>query len=469
MEKTAEQIREDLKTRIAYDNPKIDLVSGNVTTDIGVDAFSDELAALYTEQDRIRRLYLLDATAFSSDEADKLGSSYGIYRLAATRATGVVRFGAAERPESGQVFTIPVGTTVTTSGESTGIKTYVTVTPGYITSTTTLNPSTNYYECTVTVQAQAEGIGSNVAAGAINQIKGSVSGVSVVYNPTAITNGTEEETTEELIERIRLRLRGTVFGTVASYLAKVYEDPNVKDAVVVDPDNEFSVRGPGTIDIYLLGSIDAPFTQEVTPTYGAYTVYFTKSPVNIDHDVVVTLPDGRSFSNGSVFNVYLDKTSIYTSSTRSKDKLVWDKDFFDENIRDLNKYTIDYTYNKLVNDVQETFDSEENRIVTADVLIRTTHQLDAAMDFDIVTLPGYDSLSVRNSVKYAIETFVNDFKLNQTLRQSDIIGLVENTEGVDYVKFPMRRFSLKNAEGVEDIESSPLEYIRISAEDIILG
>lgn len=467
MEKTAEQIREDLKTKIAYENPKIDLISGNVARDIGVDAFSDELAALYTEQDRVRKLYLLDSSVYTYEEANALGASYGVYRLSPTRATGIVTFGAPTRPEPGQVFTVPVGTTVTTSGESSTIKNYTTVTPGYITASSVLNPHTNYYECTVTVQAQVEGTASNVGAGAINQIKSSVNGITVVYNNNAITNGTDEESTEDLIERIKLRLRGQVYGTKASFEAKVYEDPRVLDAVVVDPDSEFSVRGPGTVDIYILGETVGSYTQTIVPA--GKTVYLTKHPLINDGNALVTLPDGSTYTQGDAFQLYSDVTSIYASGSRAKDKLVWSDAIYERYIKNVSSYNLTYSYNKLVTDVQETFDSDDIRIVTADVMIRTTHRLNAAMDFDIITLPGYDASSVRNQVLYNIQSFVNNFTLNKTLRQSDIIGIVENTAGVDYVKLPMRQFSLLGQEGVADIESSPLEYIRISADNIKIG
>lgn len=466
MEKTAAEIRESLKKSISYENPQIDLTNGNVATDLGVNAFSDELEAVYTEGDRIRRLYLLDSSAYTDDEADKLAASYGLNRLVATKATGEVVFCATKLPESGSQFEIPTGTVVTTSGESTGIKQYKTISSGIIDINTPLNPQTNYYETIVSVQAMAEGSASNVGAGTINQLTTTVNGISAVYNQNAIVNGTDIETTQELIERVKLRLRGFVYGTKASYLAKVYEDPRVLDAVIVDPDSEFSVRGPGSIDIYVLAGENASYTQTVTEK--TQTVYFTKAPIVNDNNILVTFSDG-STADSSNYAIIPDETSVYSCSYKAKDKLVWNTEYYNSTVRLKDYYTITYTYNRLVGDLQETFNSDEYRIITADVAVKTTSQINTEMDFDVVTLPGYNGATVRNACKYAIETFVNRFTLDKALRQSDIIGLVEDVEGVDYVKLPMRKFCEKGKEGVYDVPSSPLEYIRIDDSDIQIG
>ena len=467
MLKTSEEIQESLKQNIAYENPKIDLASGNVARDVGVDAFSAELAALYTEQDRVRRLFLLDASAFSDSEADMLASSYNLYRLQATYATGTVIFGSTDRPESGSTYVIPAGTVVTTSGQTQTAQTYITLTTAYITSATVQNPVTGYYEVSADVKAQVSGKEGNVGQGTINQITSTVNNVAVCYNPDAITNGTDKETTAELIERIRLKARGAIYGTVASYLSKVYEDPRVLDAVVVDPDNEFSVRGPGTVDIYVLGNESASTAQYVSDT-SQKTVQLSMTPIKHDSlkPVTVILDNGTVLSENEAFSIYSDDSSEYAFSSKAKDRLVWTDQAYDEYIRTAQSYTINYSYNRLITDLQATFDSDDYRILTSDVLLRDTHEIQVEIEFYMITLPNYDFQTVKTQVINNIETFVNSFTLNMPLRQSDIIGIVENTEGVDYMKFPMVKFCVLNGEGVADIEASPLSYIRISTENI---
>lgn len=467
MPKTVAEITSDLKKRISFSNPKIDLTSGNVATDLGVDAFADELAECYTETDRIRLLYMYDSTVFTENEADLLANSFSVYRLSSTNATGEVVFCATALPADGSQFTIPIGTTVTTSGDDSSVKSFVTTTEGVIDSSTPLNPATNYYEVIVNVQASSPGSTSNVGPGAINQISTNINGVSVVYNQNAIVNGKDRETKESLIQRTKLKLAGYVYGTKSSLLAKALEDPRVSDALLVDPDSEFSVRGPGSIDIYILGSQVDSYSQTVTEKTSS--VYLTKTPAIENGTSMVTFDDGTTVTEGHGYNIVKDESSIYSSSSKAMDKIVWDSSYFNQVVLTKNWYSITYPYNKLISDIQTTFDNENTRIITSDILIRDTQQLDVSMDFDIVTLPGYDNSTVRNNVVFAIQSYINNFKLDEGLRQSDIIGIVEGVDGVDYVKLPMRQFNLKGVDGVSDVDSSPLEYIRVDSADILIG
>lgn len=465
--KTINDILSSIKKRIAYQNPTLDLTSGNVSTDLGVESFAEELLACYNEEDRVRLLYLFNSDAFTDTEADALANSFGIYRLSATKATGEVVFGATNIPESGSQFTIPAGTTVSTSGDSGTAISFVTTTDGVISSNTPQNPNTNYYEVIVSVQASVAGTSSNVGPGAINTIKDAVNGISVVYNNDSIVNGTDEETTAALIERVKRNLTGFVYGTKASYENRALSYPQVSDAVIVDPNSEFSVRGPGTIDIYVLGEAVSSYSELITNL--SQTVYLTKNPIIITGSAIVVFEDGTTLSEGDGFNLVKDTSSAYANSAEAKDAIVWDTSTFNDVVLSHTSYTITYSYNSLIENMQDYFDGEDNHILTSDVLLRETSRIDVEMDFDIVTLPGYDTTTVRDNVVYAIQTFVNNFKLDEALRQSDIVGLVESTTGVDYVKLPMRKFCVLGQDSVGDVESSPLEYIRVEADNILIG
>lgn len=466
--KSVNDILTSIKKRIAYQNPTLDLTSGNVSTDLGIEAFAEELAASYTEEDRIRLLYLFNDSAYTDNEADLLANSFNIYRLSATKATGEVTFGAVSIPEAGSYFTIPAGTAVSTSGDSGAQITYVTTTEATISANTPINPNTNYYEVIVGVQAQVAGSSSNVGPGAINTIKGTVNGISVVYNENAIVNGADTETTAELLTRTKNNLRGFVYGTKASYENKALAYPKVTDAVIVDPDSEFSVRGPGSLDIYIVGETISSYTEQITDK--SQTVYLTKNPVIANGQaIVVFTDDGTTISEGNGFSIVRDTKSIYASSSKAKDYITWDQATYQNIVLAHGSYSVTYTYNSLVENLQDYFDSEDNHILTSDILTRDTQRIDVEMDFDIVLKPGYDSASVRNNVIYTIQSFVNNFKLDEALRQSDIIGLVEGVAGVDYVKLPMRKFCVLGQDKVSDVESSPLEYIRVEADNILIG
>ena len=467
MIRDTDTILANIKKRIAYQNPQLDLASGNVVTDLGVEAFAEELTTCYSEENRVRLLYLFDESVFTEAEADALANSFGVYRLSATKATGEVVFGTTEAPAAGSQVTIPIGTTVSTSGDSGTTKTFITTTEGIINENTPLNPTTNYYEVIVNVQAIVSGTTNNVGPGAINTIVSGVNGVSVVYNTDSIVNGTDSETKEALIQRVKLGLVGYVYGTKASFLAKVLSYPKVQDAVIVDPNSEFSVRGPGSVDIYVLGEEVSSYSQRITEK--SQTVQLVKNPVIKNGNAMVVFDDGSTIVEGEGFSIIPDLDTVYASSAEARDVISWDSSVYNTVVVTHEWYTVTYAYNSLIEDIQDEYNDEENHIITADVLVRTTSELNVAMDFDIVTLAGYDGATVRNDVVYQIQTYVNNFKLNETLRQSDIIGIVENVTGVDYVKLPMRQFNLQGKEGVQDVASSPLEYIRIDSSDILIG
>jgi len=468
MQKTAIEIIEDLKKRINYTNPQIDLSStGNVAVDLGVESFANELASLYSEEDRVRLLYLFDPDSFTDEEADILAASFGIYRNEATQAFGTATFCASTLPTSGAVYTIPVGLTVSTGGSDS--QAFTTTTSGVITESTPINPVTGYYEVTVSIQATTPGTSGNVPSGSITVISSAPAGISEVYNTNAIVNGADVEDTVSLINRVRLSLQGRVYGTKAAYLQKALSDPAITDAVVVDPNSEFSVRGPGTVDIYILGEEHSSVTQEVSTESATQSVILQNQPV-VKGTVSVVL-DGVTYTENHGFIIAKDTTSIYAGSPRGKDKLVWTTDTYNNVILTTESpyYTITYTYNSLIKRTQDAFDDDDVRIITSDVAIRETTRLNVGMDFDIVTLPGYNKDVVINSCKDGIESFINNFKLQQALRQSDIINIVENTAGVDYIKLPMRKFALVDQDGVADIEVAPLEYLRIDGNDILIG
>ena len=470
MQKSATEILEDLKKRINYANPLIDLTStGNVAVDLGVEAFGEELASLYTEEDRVRLLYLFDNESFTDEEADLLAASFNVYRIEPAKATGTATFCASTLPANGATYSIPAGLTLTTGSAAASQQSFVTTTSGVITPDTPINPVTGFYEVTVNIQAVVAGTAGNVASGSITNMTSAPSGISEVYNANALVNGADQESSADLIERVKLSLQGAVYGTKASYLKKVLSDPEITDAVVVDPNSEFSVRGPGTVDIYILGSAYTSTSQEVTISESAQSVLFDKQPVVVGTVSVVL--NGNTYTEGNGFTVEKDTSSLYAGSAKALDKLVWDTVVYDNVIRTATvpTYTITYTYNSLVDQTQEYFDDDSTKIITADVLVRETYKLSVAMDFDIVTYSGFNKNSVISTCKDNIESFINNFKLQEPLRQSDIINIVENTPGVNYIKLPMRQFSLVGETGVADIEVAPLEYLTIDANNILIG
>lgn len=460
-----------LKKRIAYQNPKLDLTSGNVLSDLGVMANAEEFNTLEQNLARLKLLYLLDSTAFSDYEADMLANSLGLSRIAASKASSTLQICLLNVPAS--TVTYEAGGTVATVSTDGSQQVYVLTSSGTISNTTPFNPESGYYECTVGIQATAAGTEGNVGPGTITNITGLSAQADAVYNPNALTNGSNAETTEELLTRIKQHLAGIISGTVPYYEAKSAEDTRVTDLVVVDPDNAFSLRGPASIDIYIQGSQYATYTQTVTNR--DQTVYLEKCPVVLGTATATITVDGTdiTYTEGSGFVIVKDTTSFVATSVKSKDRLVWSSDLVDVIASLESDYTISYTYNYLVEDLQTQLTADDVKTIGADILVKETTPINVEMAFGIVTLPGTDPISVKQDVITTIEAFVNSLRLNTSLRQSDIINLIENTNGVDYLRDydgkMFTKFCVVGQNKVTDLEGTPLSYYRIETENITVG
>ena len=119
------------------------------------------------------------------------------------------------------------------------------------------------------------------------------------------------------------------------------------------------------------------------------------------------------------------------------------------------------------------YDNDEDRLITGDLLARSTTQVNIIMEFGISVYSGYDKNATISLVKTNIQNFVNTLPLNTPVRESDIVAIIEGTTGVNYTNLPFLQFHVYGEEDpnklVADIEASPLEYFRVDADDIIVG
>ena len=457
------------KKLISVRNNSIDLSTGTVLNDLGVDATAQILASISADIDRIIGQQSLDSQYFTDEEADMLVQAYGLTRNGATKASGSVTFATNVLPQASSPIVIPVGTQVYATQGSNSLY-FITTTSGSITNTSSLNPNTGYYETTVGVQAVSSGSEYNVGIGYINGLSSSISGVSAVYNKNAIVNGSDVETTDALLKRFIISWRGRNRNTEPGILAWTYENPSVDEAIVVGPNSEFSLRGPGAVDVYVRGIIEASYVQTVI--HIKREEILDKQPLISRSTLYVTVNGVNYHESDGVFSIVRDTNTIYQSSSEGHDKIVWTEEGYGL-VENADQYTITYSYNSLIDDLQTMYDTGEGRLVTGDILARATEQVNVIMEFGITPLSGYDKNAVISLVKTNIQNYVNTTPLNTDLKQSDIIAIIESTDGVSYTDLPFAQFhridETDESKMVADINASPLIYVRISSEDIIIG
>lgn len=457
---------------LSIKNPRADLTTGTVVRDMGVEATAEVLAEISSENDNIKGMVSLNPDYFTDEQADQYAQNYEVYRKGPQKASGDISFGAITVPAEGSPVVIPVGTVVMGQvSETSAPISFVTTTEGIISSTSPYNANTGYYETVAGIEAVVPGTSSNMGIGYINQLQTTINGVTAVYNKNAIVNGTDTETTESLLERVNLKRNGRNTNTGPGLLAWIYENPKVKQAIVVGPDSEYSIRGPGAVDIYVLGEMLVQYTQTVTEM--TKEVLLTQTPVSDPNSSIYVTVNGVTYhESDNVFAYVKDTSTVWMSSYKAKDKIVWTDVGFDI-IKNATSYTITYSYNGLIIELQNTVMDNNTRLITGDVLIRDTIQVGVVMEFGISILNGFDKNTVISEIKSNIQSYVNNLTLNSDLRQSDIINIVENTNGVDYVILPMLQFhrigETDPSKQVADIISSPLEYFRVDADNIIIG
>ena len=466
---TKDELLKLAKRLISIKNNKIDLNTGTVLQDIGVEAQAEILTSLSEDIERVRQQQSYNPDYFTDEEADQLALSLGITRNPPSKASGTVTFGTTNLPTSNSIV-IPVGTTIIGTNENNVDITYVTTEQGIITSNSPYNEQTGYYETTVQIEASVAGSASNIGIGFINQLGSSISGISAVYNKDAIVNGSDIESTPNLISRLLLSWRGRNTNTENGVLAWTYTNPDVKEAVVISPNSEYSMRGPGAVDVYIRGS--KAVTGTVQATGKIWEIVLNPGPV-INPDIIVVNIDGADYDiNSGVFTFIRDTESIFQNSVNCFDKVVFTQEGYNL-IGSESLITVSFSYNEVIASLQAMYDDTENRLLTGDIMARNTTETQIIMEFGITTESGYDKNAVSTLVRNNIEVFVNNLPLNTSVRMSDIVNIIEETNGVSYTSLPFLQFHKIGEENpnkqVADIEASPLEYFRVESSNIIIG
>jgi uncharacterized phage protein gp47/JayE len=185
------------------------------------------------------RLAAYISTAVGVDLDNKV-ADFGLQRNAAVPATGTVTF--AKNTAAAADISIPAGSLVST------VPTSSSSAVSYFTqddATLSIGQTT----VDVAVTAQVAGSGSNLAAGAQLLLSSMIPGIDGATLGTSITSGADEETDDALRSRGLAAFQALAHGTITSYQQIVLAVAGVAGAVVV-PQN----RGPGTVDIYIMGA-----------------------------------------------------------------------------------------------------------------------------------------------------------------------------------------------------------------------
>lgn len=415
--------------------PRVDTKEGTFTRDVIIDAPANEMAALYRAIDNVSNSQSPDlAPGFS---LDSLGRNFQVTRNGAQKSLGTATFYRMTNPGATSIL-IPKGTIISTKGSINTSPIQFTTLQDITMTIANFNPNTGRWEVSVPIRALAGGAAGNVSAGTINSIISVVSNISGVYNANPTTNGQDRESDSAFVLRIKSAITGNNVGTINGYFKLATTNVNVRDAKIVDStDTTISKRAEaGVIDILVNGSVPTqPPVETYTYTTGAPYYIPEKQPLNMasSGSFVLTGSVTGALVQGVHYSVTQDR-SVYGGSVRASDRFN-----FLAGLTNGELITFTYTYNSLIEDIQNLVDTDTNKITNADVLVRAARARLINITATIRILPGFTATSVSNDVITNVTTFINSYHVGQEVQQSDVINAIIDTTGVDDVLVPLTR------------------------------
>jgi len=470
-------IRDRIATSIKTINSSMDVQTGHVIRDIVVDAPGQEFRYAYVLLDYVNTIKSLDGittilgddgyredlrlalgfetssevdTLISADLSD-LSSVFGVTRKAAISARYMQRFYRTDN-NSGNVLTIPVGTSVKTADGS--VIAVVLASSAQIPILDTVN---GLYYVEEVVTATIGGTVGNLSLGSLKQISPQITQASSTTNVTLLTSGVDIETDLAIIDRVRQVRKGrnlqTKSGLLNVALGTSEDSPlSFQDAILVDPSNSLMTRAyAGAIDIYVVGK-NIQYVQERIYHEGSGTVYtLGYQPVNS-----VTSVDGST--SGLLTSVTtLDASSSVWGSTRAYTRVEVAGGVVGEIL------TVTYRVDQAIIDAQRLFDSDEDYTVpAADILFRQGSmatidlsvkvyyfgqraQADVEDDIESDLAAFFSGGTTSNSVRLTAK------RLGEDIDWSDVASIITSVSDVD-------RITLAGTNGIRFYKNSVQTY-----------
>ena len=441
--KSLTDVVQSLLAEILRRQPGANLTIGTFNRDLLVDVPAGEIALLYSQVAVAQQAQSISLAV--GDHLDRLLANYTLYRRESTKATGSCYFRTITAPTSNII--IPVGTIIRTSQSLTqdAIEYTTTSTVAIIASqaNTYYNSDDDVYEVQAPIQAVLAGTNSNIGPNTLLDIVPTMTIVTVL-NKTATSGGAETETDDAFRARGLSVLIGSNVGTKAGYEIFIENITGVHSVVVIDPNDAEMVRvkDGGGADVWIYEDDGT----EKTDTYNYHTgeLYHILlfKPVK---SISAVTENGILLVPGIDYSLVRD-TGVYERSVYSTDKIVWITPRGDNN-----PIVITYKYSDIVQTAQGYLDNVQNHIVGVEVIAKLCFTATVNINMKVELLPGYSPDSVTSLVNSQIVEYINALQVGSAIQQSDIIGIAEDTAGVDSVLLPLTEFTVtREISGVKD-------------------
>lgn len=432
-----------MKNLIKAKQPTIDVSEGSVTTDVFINPPSNEFAIQYQRLDDVSKAQSI-LTARDSDVI-RHANMYGLVRIGAVRSIVTLTFIATTDPGVTVPISTEASTTATSSRPSQAFKTT------QESSAFVLNATTGKFEATALSECTIPGINGNVAQQSITTLVTNVTGVEGVINNNAAAGGQDRESIASLRSRVLSALRGNNKGTGDGYLLSVLSIDEVSAAfIVVSGDSRLTRTDAGAVDIHIRGIEGVQIVETITPTVDPYP------------DLVVRNQPAIITASGSLISAssgvlvedtnwqWIKDSGSFGGSTLGRDKIR----FLTTVDLTFGSLTLTYQHNALVPRVQRFINNEDNKMITADILVRGIEELTIDITAVIRVLAGFNAATIISDVTTAITTFLNTRALGEDLQQSDIVADIVIVAGVDSVLLPLSKFESNDGTVTQDANNT---------------
>lgn len=372
-------------------------------------------------------------------------------RLPGSKASGVVRVFLSDSSvvswDNSTIFTSKNGSTY----EPTSVVTDVI--PNF-------DSTSGLYYVDIAVEATSVGTSANASANSITAMDPKPSTFSYCRNPAAVGGGSEEETDLDLINRVsEIKVR-TTNGSKASYETLAESTDYVDDARAFDEDNpeeglylgsvcdvftQFSNEDSELVEqiVYWPGleSSDTSQTHDFIlnhqpPLTDVTPIVFKYTTAGVEEQIV---SDTDSSSSSYAEISFIEDSGTYSGSVKANNKLRLSLKLNTDNYQ--RKLKILYVYDKYSEKLQEVFNSEDNRMVGPEILVRKAEEVPIRVIVEPTIAFGYVEADVQSAIESNIAIFFNGGttsfgrqyerkEIGDDIQHTDIGTVILRTEGV---------------------------------------
>lgn len=158
----------------------------------------------------------------------------------------------------------------------------------------------------------------------------------------------------------------------------------------------------------------------------------------VESSIVVT-QGATTYDLGVDYLVSIGSDDTDTNIQRISSGSILDGASVDVAYRSSEQFEVVYSYNSLLQVVQDTVDA--NRPAGSDVLVKGIQLNGIDLSLTVVPLVGVSTQVLDSRVRSALSEFFNTLPLGTGVRQADIIRVVGCVDGVDYVVVPLLKMT----------------------------